>query len=715
MRRLLILLILLLTTLSQSARAVEFHFGADGVDFDGGSLGKFTLTYPQLLDAGQQPIHKLLEKTPIGKVATLKYDGGAQLELTAADDGRINIKLLNAPADVKSVVVEMHIPISFNQGGKWKIGDTEADFPKEKPAKPHLFQGHAPALHISNFEGRSLDVQTPEYSFLQLTDNREWNWSIFHFRCTTPLADRKELAFTIRLTGADPGQAHPLVDQFGQSTRESWPQKVTSEDELKADIATEQAWLASLHPPERDVYGGLPGSGPKLGLKATGFFHVEKKANRWLLVDPAGNAFFHLGLCSSNPSEDYTLVKGRESAYAWIPKRDGEFATAFHKDSGGNAVSFYLTNLIRKTGQPYDSETFTAHTIERLRRWGFNSFGAFSSPADHAEQAAQFPRVAHLPLSEWEGIPRLPSIGETFDPFEEKNRARLEENMAKTLPAHAQDPLIIGYFIVNEPIYENIPHMVPALDGHYACKRRFVQWLTEKYQTIAAYNTAWESDAANFDVLNDRVLNVKSAAATQDVHDFTGVFLEEYFRIITESFRRHDPNHLLLGCRLQPGTIDDEPLCRITGKYVDVMSFNYYTNGVDKDFLRRIYGWTGGRPMMMSEFYWGASKESGLAGGREVSTQQERGLAYRNYVEQCASLGFVVGIEWFTLIDQSVTGRWFQGFDGERANTGILAVTDRPWKAMLEETMKTNDDIYQVWLGEKEPFVFNDPRFKNTP
>src|SRR5262249_41849663 len=150
-------------------------------------------------------------------------------------------------------------------------------------------------------------------------------------------------------------------------------------------------------------------------------------------------------------------------------------------------------------------------------------------------------------------IPRLPSIGETFDPFDDKNRARLEENMAKTLPAHVDDPLIIGYFIVNEPIYENIPHMVPTYDSRYACKRRLVEWLEVKYKTIAAYNTAWESDATSFDDLKDRVLNVKSAAAKQDVRDFTGVFLEEYFRLIVESFRRHDSKHLLLGCRLQPG------------------------------------------------------------------------------------------------------------------------------------------------------------------
>jgi hypothetical protein len=135
---------------------------------------------------------------------------------------------------------------------------------------------------------------------------------------------------------------------------------------------------------------------------------------------------------------------------------------------------------------------------------------------------------------------------------------------------------------------------------------------------------------------------------------------------------------------------------------------------VDKDFLQRIYRWTGGRPMMLSEFYWSSSKDTGLAGGRELGSQQERGLAYRNYVEQSAALGFVVGIEWFTLVDQSVTGRWFSGFDGERANSGIIAVTDRPWKAMLKEAVQTNDDIYRVWFGERKPFAFDDPRFQAT-
>ena len=706
-----------LAAFAQAAEPAPWQFGSEGVDVDAGSLGKFTIQYPALLDSQQKPAHKFSAKRVSGNAAELQYEDGAHLALTLGENGRMSVQLSQPLPDVKFLEWNMLIPISFNQGGRWKIGDKDGEFPKSKPEKPHLYQDHAPSLRIENYEGKMLEIQTPEYSFLQLTDNREWNWPIFNWRCTTPFnADRKEVAFTISVKAPAGGaKARPLVDEFGQSAREDWPQKVKSAGELAADVEAEQAYYDSLRPPALDAFGGLPGSREKLGLQATGFFRVEKKEERWLLVDPAGNAFFHLGLCGVNPSDDYTLVKGREPTYAWVPPRDGEFATAYQKESGGSVVSFHLANTIRKYGQPFDIESYTARMIGRMRKWGFNSIGAFSNVGEQAQRAAQFPRVAHLPIDQWNGIARLPSVNETFDPFDEGTRARIEENCAKLLPSQASDPLIIGYFIVNEPIYENVPHMLPTFDGSHACKREFVRWLEAKYKTAEAFGAAWELKAGGFPELIDRVLSVKSEAAKKDVQDFTGVFFEEYFRVVSEAFRRHDKNHLLIGCRLQPGTINNEQLCRIAGKYLDVMSFNYYTDGVDKEFLRRIDGWTGGRPMMLSEFFWGSSKESGLTGGRETPTQQQRGLAYRNYVEQSAALGFVVGIEWFTLVDQSVSGRWFQGFDGERANTGVLSVTDRPWRAMLDEMMKTNYAIYKVWLGEQRPFVSEDPRFKNKP
>ncbi|MBR0505197.1 MAG: hypothetical protein IJJ84_07290, partial [Kiritimatiellae bacterium] len=73
-----------------------------------------------------------------------------------------------------------------------------------------------------------------------------------------------------------------------------------------------------------------------------------------------------------------------------------------------------------------------------------------------------------------------------------------------------------------------------------------------------------------------------------------------------------------------------------------------------------------------------------------VPTQRERGKAYGRYVSGVAEFGFVVGVEWFTLIDQAATGRYFQGIGGESYNTGLLSVTDRPYRDLWEEMAKAN-------------------------
>lgn len=698
-----------------TAQAQNLKFDHDGIEVDAGSIGKFTMEYPSILDGSQKPAGKLVDRTIKGNAVTLNYDGGVQMILAIEEEGKVIANFAKPAPQVKNLSWDMHIPISFNQGGSWKAGDREAPFPVAKPEKPHLFQGNADTLDIQNHEGKTLRLNVPKYSFLQLSDNREWNWPIYHFKGLSPInADSRDITVSFSLLAAsDAAKSRALVDKFGQSTLTDWPDKVKNEEDLKADLLRERAYFGNLNPPATDSFGGLPDSGKKLGLKSTGFFHLEKNGDRWILVDPEGNAFFHLGVCGFNPSDDFTLTKGRESAYEWLPKSDGVFASVFRKESGNDVLSFHLVNQVRKYAKPYSSEDYAGRMIDRVRKWGFNSIGAFSSGGENARQQAKFPSVAHLAIDVWQGVARIPGIHETFDPFDESTRKKIEDQLAKTLPEKANDPLIIGYFIVNEPIYEEIPRVVPSLKASkHACKAKFVEWAQQRYKNIAAFNQAWETTAASFDELKETALGVNSTQSIQDSEDFATVFLDAYMKFISETFRKHDKNHLLLGSRLQPATISHEWISRAMGKYVDVMSYNYYTHAVDLASLKRIYEWTGGKPMMLSEFYWASPKDSGLTGGREVNSQQERGLAYRNYVEQTAAMGFVVGIEWFTLVDQSVTGRWFSGFDGERANTGLMSVADRPWKAMLEEMMKTNYDIYKVWLGEKAPFRFEDPRFK---
>ena len=686
------------------ASAAEVAATAAGIKVTAGSLGDFVLTYPEF-----DPAHSQIEVKATGATAKLRYDGGAECEISIAG-GDIDLVFKGVPGDVKSWKMSMLIDIGFAKGGSWKVGETQGVFPAEKASPPQIAGLNATSFVLKNAQGQALSVATPEFAFQQLTDNREWNWAIYNWQFFVPFsADRA--AAKVRIA-TDLNASAKLIDAYGQSLKDSFPNKLTSLEELKADVAKDDAYYGGITPTSLDRFGGLPGSGVALGLQKMGFFHLEHKQDKWWLVDPEGNAFFHLGVCGFAPSDDYTYVKGREDIYEWLPKADADFATAFREGDGDTNFSFYLANVIRKYGRAYDYESHAARMIDRLRKWGFNSIGAFSPAPTQAVAKANFPYVAHLPINEWEGVERIPGAHEVWDPFDPATEQKIAERLAAELPQRADDPLLIGWFIVNEPRYDQLPQVIPSLDGTHACKRRFIAALKAKYGTVEAFNTAWQTKVNTFEALIDMGMAVTTDLAKADVKDFVALFLETYFAQIEKYFRLHDPHHLLLGSRLQPITIDDEPLCRIMGRHVDVMSYNYYTFGVDTDALKRFHKWSGGKPMMLSEFFWSSPKDSGLIGGREVSSQQERGLAYRNYVEQSAALGFVVGIEWFTLIDQATTGRWFSKYNGESYNTGLISVADRPWKEMLSEMMKTNHSIYELLLGKRPPFGWDDERFR---
>jgi hypothetical protein len=346
--------------------------------------------------------------------------------------------------------------------------------------------------------------------------------------------------------------------------------------------------------------------------------------------------------------------------------------------------------------------------IMRLRKWGFNSSGAWGGAVAGVNEARKFGHVeAWLPT---DGMTGIPGIWGVWDPFVPGAAQRLDELYAHHVAPHANNPLIIGWFFNNEPHIENLPKILPALEGRFHAKQKFVGILKAKYGGIMAFNLAWETNFITFDELDNAQLQARTRAAGEDVENFFRLFLREYYGLINTAFRKHNPNHLLIGERLMPGTANNQTLIEEQGRVLDIISVNYYTYGIDKDYLARLHAWSGGKPMILSEFNY-SSEEQSLLSGNLVASDRDRGLAYRNYVEQAASTGFIVGVQWFLAVDQATTGRFFQGFNGEAGNTGFLNVADRPYQAMMEGVMAANYNIYDVLLGGKAPYVFEDPRF----
>ncbi|MGY3173973.1 hypothetical protein ACVWYU_003376 [Pseudomonas sp. TE12234] len=158
-----------------------------------------------------------------------------------------------------------------------------------------------------------------------------------------------------------------LVDAYGQSTRAKWPEKVSSDEQLKSAAAKEQqqlkTWLAEREKSSLDKFGGWI-KGPS--FKASGFFRTEKRDGRWYLVTPQGHPFYSLGVNTVTPDVNQTYTAGREWMFESLPKADEALAHHFGEgdNRGGNGVDlgrgfnfgqwydFYGANLQRLYGDP---------------------------------------------------------------------------------------------------------------------------------------------------------------------------------------------------------------------------------------------------------------------------------------------------------------------------------------------------------------------------
>jgi len=695
------------------AWALKLEWCGNGVMIKNGEMGEFTLESPILLvnDQEQKPLTNQIE----GAAVTYTYAGGAAIK-GVIEGNQLTWSFANIPEGSR-YQLQLIIPGNYREGGKWQLGGKSGEFPQQSvKGKAQIYQENAEIFSFGNYGGQSLTVRCPAaWAFQQLTDFREWNWPVFSWRVFMPLPNMDPQSFTIT-GGSAAAKVAPRVDRFGQTTLKEYPGKVTGEQELRNDAKEENAYYQKFEMPKLDRFGGLPGSGAALKLTKTGYFHVQKVNDRQVMVDPDGNLFFQLGICCMDRAADYTYVTGRESIYEWLPPRSDGFEAAWHPDRYWNpsSVSFYDANYIRKYGK-MDENEFLSRMIDRVRAFGFNSAGAFSGKVDGFTKF-NFPFVESLPLAVWQ-IDHLPGLTGIFDPFDPAVRQKIDRSFAKVLSPNAQNPYLIGYFLANEQSWQDLTRAVPLMTGKQACKLELVKMLQKKYASIDDFNRVWESDAKDFAALDDMQLAVKTKAANADMLAYYEYFLETYFKLVTETFKKYDTNHLLLGNRWQPGTANSEILCRITGKYMDVISINYYTSMIDKNFIRRIYDWTGQKPQLWSEFYYTGEREAGPGSfSFDLATQRERGLAYRNYVETAASLGFVVGIEWFTLVDQPVTGRFFEKYNGESCNTGLFSVVDRPYREMIDEMAKTHQKIYEVIEGKAEPYIFDHPQFvANAP
>lgn len=464
---------------------------------------------------------------------------------------------------------------------------------------------------------------------------------------------------SVTLAKTDPGddvlEGKPLVDKFGQYTHAHWSGKAQSEEELKSAWASERSALQTQAFADRDAYGGFLST----QAKATGFFRVEKVDGRWWFVTPDGHLFYSTGVNGITPFMG-TRTKGREDYFTEIPSPVSPPPGS--PSRGGPQTSYYANNLQRRFGRDFRAG-WAQLTAERLSAWGLNT--SYGSTLNDALTDVSNKKPYVLTLRGWQTDPSIMGLPDVYsDTFVQ----RVEAEAAAQLTPRKDDPFLLGYFIGNEPPWPaRESQLVDLVLSGPATE------MQKRFQVALAQGDTPER-------------------RRQIVLDA----FERYLLVINTAVKRYDPNHLNLGIRFG-GTPPDYvvKLARV----FDVYSLNKYRWTPPRELLDNVYQLTG-LPILIGEFHIGVPNRGMAPGLVQAMNQEERGIAYRYYVENAASHPAVMGTHWFQWIDQPVTGR----ADGENYNIGWIDVTDQPYPELIQAAKATHTRLFDVHAGKIKPF-----------
>ena len=403
------------------------------------------------------------------------------------------------------------------------------------------------------------------------------------------------------------------------------------------------------------------------GGKATGFFHVETSADgeRFRLVDPLGRGF---------------IVRGVEHfEYTGFKAKDGQ--TYPHAEA-----------CKRRHGSPEKWADFAA---KRLRGWGFNYLGSGSSPETHYRG---LPHTFLLGMGnktgwdrKWDGMTMR---SETFkkgfpDVFHPDFPSWCEKWASVACAPHKDDPWLVGYFIDNEMGWWGTKGLGPGCglyDAALNCRSNHTARIAA--ERFAAEHPGWDAERL--------------------AEGFQRLVAERYFAIATAAIRRHDPNHLILGCRFLGSQNVADCVLQVAGRYCDVVTVNVYPwadlnrgyvrmdrqleNVSVEDELRRVHRLCK-RPMLVTEWTF-IGLDAGLpctkGAGQRFDTQAERARAAELFVRTQLGLPFLLGYNFFMYMDDPPGG---SGNSREDCNYGLVTIEDEPYREMTEMFTRLNREM----------------------
>lgn len=343
-----------------------------------------------------------------------------------------------------------------------------------------------------------------------------------------------------------------------------------------------------------------------------------------------------------------------------------------------------------KAGNPnYDGlslfgskERWASDTQGKYLAWGINTLGGWSDVSAF-KRSMPYAEVLHLgsyDLAPWHDL---------FSPQFENAVQKAADNL---IPPLRNDPMLIGYFTDNELGWWDDTIFTTYFGFHSESpgKQKLVSVLRTYYKgQFSGLAKDWKTPASSFLELGKttKISLRPGSTGIRAVHAFNFALTSRYYKVIHDTIRKRDPNHLILGDRY--AQYYNLETVRAAAPFVDVISSNGGADWLDGSyshfFFDNLYRMTG-RPTLVSEFYFSAKEnQSGNQNTGDafpkVETQVERARAFGNCLTDLCARPYMVGAHWFQFHDEPPKGRG----DGEDFNFGLVDIYGKEYPLMTDK------------------------------
>jgi hypothetical protein len=304
-------------------------------------------------------------------------------------------------------------------------------------------------------------------------------------------------------------------------------------------------------------------------------------------------------------------------------------------------------NHISASGRGEDA-TRVAKTCREL---GFNAYGYGTPEELHGDMPYIESWNDLVPISTHRGAN---SFGYR-DIFDEAVQADIRQKIKEKCDANRDNKNLIGYMWTDLPAWTldskhgtNWVEFCRELPAGAAGKQAYTSFLKSDYEDVDAVNAVYETNAMNWEQLGEHSFASvpKTGAVKSDDLQFLRRIAREYYTLLGNTTRKHDPNHLVFGDRFMFSLVVDEVLDEML-PHVDAIAIQpLYKSDFPRATFKALHERTD-KPIIISDFairFRDGNNE--VRGGQLVYNDDIAGQEYAAYLRNAIDAPHVIGAFW---------------------------------------------------------------------